>query len=332
MKILNFGKFSGLRINGKIPMEVGSRFENDHFSRASWLTAEVESGGMFGTVISYDGTGITAGIHQAIAVFPKALDDNNKENDQGPLWDLLMMLSEYWPSVNSNLITATERSWPSFSSFLHANGIKVEDSRAKDPKTNKILSGLELRDILVGSPDGVFPLDFGKKRERAERIIVDFHKLFSSKWTFEIQERFGIEHFNKHETRRLSFCKNKKYFVLPLCEFLNRIPLITGSDFRKLSFEEYCLDLAMCVYLSNSVNAPSYAFKVLCKVIDSIDISNYYYFSKALISALGNTSFGRWDDDLKDGRYQRTRIVAKLKWPAELFDGKQAIMPKDLVG
>lgn len=332
MQILKFGKFSGLRINGKVPLGEGSKFESDHLSRSSWLTARVESGGMFGTVISYDGTGITAGIHQAIAVFPKALEDNNKENDQGPLWDLLTMLSEYWPGLRVNVTNPTERSWPVFESFLHANGIRVDDSRAKDPKSNRILSGLELRDILVGSPDGVFPLSFNKKRERAERLIVEFHRLFSSKWTFEVQERFGIEHFNKQATRRLSFCKNSKYSSIPLCEFIYKVPLIVGSNFRTLSFEEACFDLAMCVYWSNSVNAPSYAFKVLCKVIDSVDVSDYYYFSKALIAALGNTSFGRWDDDIKDGRYQRTRFIAKLKWPEELFEGKQAIMPKDLVG
>jgi hypothetical protein len=57
-------------------------------------------------------------------------------------------------------------------------------------------------------------------------------------------------------------------------------------------------------------------------------------FARELILGLGNTKFGRWDDDIRHGRYQRTRRVAKESglWPEELFVGADAIMPADLPG
>jgi hypothetical protein len=308
-----------------------SHFEDDHFARASWLTARIESGGAYGTVMNYDGTGMTAGIHQAIAVYPKNLDDDYKENDQGPLWKLLSRLEETWPSVNTNATGAKERSWPLFEDFLYSRGIIIDDSQAKNPKTKQLLSGQEIRDILSGSPDGVFPLA-GSKKAAAEQMAVEFHVLFSSSWTFEAQERFGIDGFTKQAIRKLSFCKNPKYSGSPLCEVIYKVPLISKMNLRSLTYETVCFDLAMCVYWSNSVNAPSYAFKLLCKVLDNVGISDPYKFSKALLVSLGTSHYGRWDDDLKDGRYQRIRFYAKLKWPLELFEGPKAIMPKDLPG
>jgi hypothetical protein len=88
----------------------------------------------------------------------------------------------------------------------------------------------------------------------------------------------------------------------------------------------------MSVYWSNSVNAPGHALKLLCRVADAYPSSRDPLFAKALVTALGNTSFGRWDDDIPGGRYQRTRLAAMQVWPFELFEGPTAIMPKDLVG
>ncbi|MCZ2108032.1 MAG: hypothetical protein LC118_00410 [Dehalococcoidia bacterium] len=57
-------------------------------------------------------------------------------------------------------------------------------------------------------------------------------------------------------------------------------------------------------------------------------------FAKLLIQKLGNNPFGRWDDDIRTGRYQRTRhhAMASGLWPTKLFDGPEAIMPADLPG
>jgi hypothetical protein len=330
MEVVRFKKLSGLRVNGREPLEEPKDFLSSHFSRASWLTARVESGAMFGTVINYDGTGMTAGIHQAIAVYPKALEDSNKENDQGPLWELLTKLEETWSALSIKPINPKERSWPVFESYLSSIGIKIDDGKACSLK-GKLLSGQEIREILMGNSEGVLPMS-GPKRQQAEQTIMEFHSLFSSKWTFDTQLLFGVKHFSKQASRRLIFCTTPNYIKHSLCEMLPRIQMIMPSELRFLSFDEACLDLAMCVYWSNSVNAPSYAFKVLCRVMDRTNLAVPYMFSKELLQALGNTTFGRWDDDIVNGRYQRTRFFAKLKWPIELFEGKQAVMPKDMAG
>ena len=87
MKRIKFGKYAGVKIKGKIPLEAPNSLS--HLSWVSWLTAMVESDGKFGSVMNYDGTGMTAGIHQAIAVYPKAPGDGNKKNEQGPMWKLM---------------------------------------------------------------------------------------------------------------------------------------------------------------------------------------------------------------------------------------------------
>ena len=65
-----------------------------HIDRAYWLTTRVETGGKFGAVMAYDGTGMTAGPDQHIAVYPKELanEDLNAADDQGSLWKLLRRL------------------------------------------------------------------------------------------------------------------------------------------------------------------------------------------------------------------------------------------------
>ena len=83
MNRIVFKEYAGVRIKGQKPLS-SFPLSRRHLDRASRLTAEVESGGRFGSVMSYDGTGMTAGIHQAIAVYPKNL------KDQGPLWKLLL--------------------------------------------------------------------------------------------------------------------------------------------------------------------------------------------------------------------------------------------------
>jgi hypothetical protein len=90
------------------------------------------------------------------------------------------------------------------------------------------------------------------------------------------------------------------------------------------------LDLAMCFFWSNSVNAPGKAKKVLELAFHE---SRYKEdLVRNLIRGLGDTKFARWDDDLKNGRYQRTRRwMQKLAlWPEEFFED-DGIMPKDLV-
>lgn len=326
MDRLKFNNFAGLKVNGTVPLE---KKVSTHFDRASWLTAQVESGGKFGTVINYDGTGITAGIHQAIAVYPRTLDDNNIENDQGPLWRLLFELENTWNkfSEDPTTIDTTQVPYPEFKSYLEGFGLSIKRDKALSTKDGRLLGGKELRFILSGSEDGILP-EKGLSRDRAEAIVSKFHKLFSSRWTFDTQLEFGKEHFSSESQKVLRFCES--FPKVSIKSFLSATK--DGVSFEgsnKLDEK----DLAFCVYWSNSVNAPGYSLKVLCKVLDIVDKSKgsfWEVFPKRLIKSLGSTSFGRWDDDIPGGRYQRTRSYAMKVWPIEFFEGSLAIMPKNL--
>jgi len=324
MERIVFGKYSGLRINGKIDMPEPGDFNTSHFSRASWLTAQVESGGKFGTVMNYDGTGMTAGIHQAIAVYPRALDDNNKENDQGPLWKLLCLLKEKWLTFAE--VPVTDAPWNEFEDWLGRIGIRLKEGKAVN--TVGVFSGKALRLVLTGDMEGVLPVS-GVGRVGAESVIKTFYQLFSAPWTFPVQLIYGIMEFVAGSKKKFRFSSKK---------------LLQNSsmryEFYRDSFDIYLktnpsLDLALCVYWSNSVNAPGYALKLLCKVLDDTYRAGFQHeinFPKKLIHTLGTAQYGRWDDDIPNGRYQRTRNAAMKKWPNELFVGPNAVMPKDLVG
>jgi hypothetical protein len=325
MERITFGKFAGLKINGKIDMPEPEDFDISHLSRASWLTAQVESGGKFGTVMNYDGTGMTAGIHQAIAVYPRALDDNNKENDQGPLWELISDLKAHWLTHLEAPIT--DCPWNEFEDWLFRMGIYIEKSTAYPVGFTFKLRGKTLRRLLSGDEEGVLP-KMGASRIGAESVIKMFHKLFSSEWTFETQLKYGTDNFQKDSFKKLRFCTKGALSN-------ETLKTVVYSDMKEIAGMSHALDLAMSVYWSNSVNAPGYALKILCKVIDSAyrpGFQNGDVFPRKLIQAIGTAQYGRWDDDIPGGRYQRTRDAAMKKWPKELFVGPNAIMPKDLVG
>lgn len=310
MKRITFSKFAGVRIRGKEPMKEDVLMS--HLEKAAWLTAGVESGFKYGTVISYDGTGITAGLHQAILVYPRHL------KDQGPLCKL-----------TARVLSAVPRDVESdFRSFLgdygtvltpHGVALSIEGDR---------LDGRQLRGRFTGDPDGVMPKS-GRLRQRAENAAREFSELFSNPVTFGVQDDYGTEHFMKRcertKMRFSGFPAIKRKTIQEATYGPGNS--IFGADLSDVIGPE--LDLAMCMYWSHNVNAPGAALKKLCKVVrprmSKPDLA------KALIRKLGNTSFGRWDDDIKGGRYQRTRTLAMKLWPAELFS-KTGIMPKDLPG
>jgi len=306
MKRITFKNYAGFKISGTTSMIKERR--DTHLLRASYLTAMVESGGKFGCVINYDGTGMTAGIHQAIAVYPSELlhPDKNIVNDQGPLWKLLNRLSHvdcYYFKEMFNKI-----GW-----YLAPDN------------TRKYVDGFTIREEFTGAKNGVAPLN-GTARRNAEKWVNEFHMLFSHPKTFRIQENFGIEHFVKRANRaKLRFCKSKD---LQKCTLANTV----YAAFEDITVADPIpeLDLAMCMYWSHSVNAPGIALKKLCSVIYHFEKNGAPTFAKVLIRKLGESNYGRWSDDIKNGRYQRTRRFAMESgfWPDELFTGKSAIMPE----
>jgi hypothetical protein len=308
MKRIQFGKkFAGVRVKGKVKMS--SNALDSHIEKAAWLTAGVESGFKYGTVISYDGTGITAGSHQAILVYPRYLDD------QGPLCKL-----------TARVLSAVPKEVEiEFRQFLGEYGTVLTPHGVAIDLDGKKLNGRQLRGRFTGDPDGVMPVS-GKKRERAERAAKEFSELFAHPATFDVQDDYGKEHFVKRAERvKMRFSKFPAIKRKTIQDATYGADNPIYSDISEAIGPE--LDLAMCVYWSNCVNAPGMALKKLCKVVrprmSKPDLA------RAIIQAIGNTSFGRWDDDIKGGRYQRTRTLAKKLWSKDLFS-PSGVMPKDL--
>jgi len=316
MKRVTFGKFAGVRVGGKIRME-DVNDNSLHLDRASWLTAQVESGGKFGTVINYDGTGMTAGMHQAIAVYPKALDDGVKANDQGPLWKLM---NRIW-SLPDTVELAAVRD-PFVEHMDKCGMILSPEGKCLDVHTGKLLSGKAIRKIFTGDAGGVMPVS-GPGRKQTEVWARLFHKLFACPDTFMTQLRYGTEHFVKRAKRtKLRFCKVAPLKTTTIQEacYPCELPMV---DSEVCSPE---LDLAMSVFWSHNVNAPSKALKRICRAHDLTKLPED--FPRILLKTLGDTKYGRWYRGIKGGRYQRTRTYAKKIWPSNLFVGADAIMPK----
>lgn len=313
-----FRSYAGPMIKGTVPYEV-PELQHNHVERAFWLTAKVETGAKFGSVMAYDGTGMTAGLDQHVAVYPRELsgkDDGNALDDQGSLWKLLRRMEyvEGGPGYQSRLAVL----WTAFENegwYVAQDGVLryAKDFNPGDRRAGKPVFGHEIRNVFTpmnGAPQGVHD------KIQAEQWARRFHLLFGHGAGFRAQVEFGKEHLVKRTKRRGIEWAYGNQEVSSLT--VSRL----GED----------LDLAMCMYQAHSVNAPAIANRALRKAADYRSRSGVD--PAKLIRLLGNSKFGRWDDDLKNGRYQRTRSAARASglWPRSLFDGKDALMPKDLPG
>jgi len=319
MRRIKFGKYAGLRIRGGIARALP---EATHLDRAEWLTSMVESDGMYGSVFSADGTGMTASIGQLIAVYPRMLDDNIKRNDQGPLWKFLWRLGTASnPNLPQEYVTIMDR--------LYRIGWHLSPDGKLYEVDGSLVTGKQIRHELTGAANGVMPQE-GKDRMRAEWWATSFHNLFAAHATFKAQHNFTKEHFAKRAARvPLRFCLDKHPTLVEA--------VYAGRPLSTAAFPVNSpIDLAMAMYWSHSVNAPGKALRVICKALNRatmtphiiIDDVTEDVFAVHLIKALAKTKYGRWHWTVKNGRYQRTRKAAKKVWPARFFTKADALMPK----
>jgi hypothetical protein len=293
-----YHSWSGCKISG------GDKYapddDKDHMQRALWLTAQVEGGGTFGAINSYDGAAMSAGLEHKIAVYPKSME-------QGSLWKLLRQLELYAPCQE------LENLWDSFKHgpFWYL----AQDGTVRHYNTGRLITAREIRDEL--SPPGGKVPKTGQNWEKAKDWALLFHELFSAQKTHQVQVNSAIDSLVRGNGKN----ESEAYKVSVGVEH----PTVLRAG-ENIDMEH---DLAWCVYHSFSVNAPSMARRRL----SSSRPDNSLQYPKRLIRVLGTTNYGRWHDTFDGGnRYDRTRIYAMRSkyWPEELFNGSNAIMPKNL--
>lgn len=317
--------YSGPWIRGvtPIPAPSGER-ASFHVDRAYWLTTKLESGAKFGAIVAYDGTCITAGPDQHIAVYPAELasEDYNAADDQGGFWKLLRRLetvqgsSEFEAATEAVLGRLRSRGW-----YLAQDGTvrHLEDGsvsvrgKAIQARAGDLVHGSLIRDEVTPPSGGAVPKS-GPPWDRARAWAIDLHRLFVHPDGHKAQIEFGKEHLVERTRRRAP----RPYAGREITA------LRVGPDWTE------AMDLACCVYQAHSVNAPAIANKILSECGDPGRAG----FARDLLLKLGTSSYGKWDDDLPSGRYQRTRSAALDSglWARSLFDGPTAIMPRDLPG
>lgn len=322
IKFGHFGKFSGPYSLGTVQYTLPDDRKSYHVDRAYWLTTMVETGGKFGSVNAYDGTGMTAGLDQHIAVYPSELvhEDFNAENDQGSLWELLRRIE----TVNGS--TSFQAAFAAISDGLKAQNMYLsQDGRVRYLengtvgfsggfqvlKAGDLAFGQHLRNVLT-PPNGVVP-NSGPDWEIAKAWATQFSELFSHPDSFKAQTEFGKEHLvNRTKTWKVKGQTLEQ--------------ALYGQEITNAQLPP-ALDLALSVFQSHSVNAPGAATRLLPLVL--VEPSNQA-FPRNLLRILGQSTYGQWNQRDPSSRYQRTRTIAQSSglWPTELFN---TIMPKVLV-
>lgn len=311
-----FGSYSGPQILGTEPflLDIAS---SSHWNRVLYLTSLVESGAKFGSITMYDGTAVTAGLHQAIAVYPKELDSEDfyAEDDQGSFWNLLRKL-ELVPELREYSLVSSllkKENWylaqDSFLRYLTDSEVLLKRKKVK-VKAGDVVFGSSIRDCFT--PNGGRVPTSGPLWEKSSSWALAFHRLFSNPRTFPAQIQFGASHFSHlSSTRKVGN---------------STVSSILYGD-RSLSSS---YDLALSVFWSHSVNAPSIAFRILRECLDSSgDTGDQEKFARTLLRKLALSTYGRWHWTTKNGRWQRTRKFAMKMWDHSLFS-RTGIMPSSL--
>ena len=296
--------YSGCLVRGVRPFAAPADVEL-HLDRAVWLAAQLE-GPKFGTVQSYDGCGISAGLLHNIAVLPKSLE-------QGSLFALLRRMI---------VSTANLPSVP-LDALVHALA-EVGWAVAHDGKlrtsSGVLVSGAAIRNEFA-PPNGKVPNKTGADWAKAARWAAIFHEAFADPLTERGQIDYAIE-WLAAGNRADELAVYRRFIPQPTLD--SAVALRS----RRLPPE---VDFAMCVYHAFSVNAPAPAATALKSVATETDPRR---FAKKLIRKLGTSTYGAWKDEPGDGgnRYDKTRLAAQRLgnldlWPSGMMN---ELMPRDL--
>ena len=329
------GLYSGPVIYGqKIDPNTNTDF---HVRRAVIVTEGVETGYRVGSVMAADGTGMTCGRGQHILVYPRELanEDFDAENDQGGLGKLLCEIEVKAPSQELEVLYGA-LNWEEWYVARDGKLRWLKDMRVMlagrwvDCNAGDVVHGNVLRNAIT-PVNGKVPKK-GERWQKARQWALFFHNVFSNPSSFKVQFDFEVDHLvQRTGHRKFAFHENRrKETILQV--------VYGGCDIRGLRVGEPIteeLDLAMCVFHSHTVNAPSVSFRTLR---DVLRVTGYEYgsgasaeasFARQLLRALAKVRYGRWNEDIRGGRWARTRECARKSgmWPARFFSGQNPIMP-----
>ena len=313
-------------------------FSDEHIERVVLLTEAVETGRRAGSVFAADGTAMTGGRAQHILVYPRELanEDWNAKNDQGGLGSLLRLLEV---EVGGEPVNALFRAFEIEGWYLAQDGqlrwlksgrIKVAN-RWVDYSGGDVVYGAVLRDAIT--PKGGKVPSSGPEWETAKQWALLFHEVFQGDKSMEAQQRFEVMHLvDRIGTRKYQFFNNRRSATVAQVVYGPGDPstLRVGRDISAH------LDLAMCLFHSHSVNAPSVAFASLRDALRATGftpadrgLAGEVSFARELLRRLANTSYGRWNDSIEGGRWNRSRKRAMEFgfWPEAFFrQGNDGIM------
>lgn len=274
-----------------------------HAHRAVWLASQLEAPS-WGSVQSYDGCGMSAGLLHNTAVLP----GRNGKQTQGTLWGLLSTLrkgagAEPSPALAALLTALSDKGWD-----IAPHGVLVAAGTLKPITAAEIVRELT-------PTDGAVP-KVGPAWKRAERWAQLFHAAFSDTATRSSQVAYACEWLaadrrgDEHRVYAL-FAPHSAPLAALSAEPFERLPAAS------LPVE---IDVAMCIYHAFSVHNPAHARDALGEVLLRVDGSDAPKFAKSLVHALAHRT-PRW----LTKRYPRTRLAlrtpaARALWPAEVID------------
>lgn len=325
----SIGSYSGPVVYGTEVVEP-PQARQGHAGRAFWLTGQVETGNRLGSVMMADGTGFTIGIDQHIAVYPRELaaEDFNAADDQGGAWSLLAALEVAHAPVRMLWEAFTQRGWyvapDGTLRWLDGGKAKVKN-RWLEHRGGDLVHGAVIRDVVTPKGGKVTKVC---EKEQAREWAVMLHELTRAPSSRDVQVSFGVKHLcHRVRTRKLRVADHRRRVTFQQAVYGSEHDIATV---RREHLGEH-LDLALCVFHSYTVNAPSVAFRLMDETIRGLawsgacteDDTRKCDFAMTLLLKIKAKKYGRWDK-----RWERTRKAAMEVgwWDGALFRRPTGIM------
>jgi len=260
-----------------------------HMARTFYLVAQLEAAN-WGTVQNYDGAAMSAGPLHVIGVYPAT-------GQQGPLWS---MLRRVFDASSSGNIGALKSRFSEIGWNVGSDGVVRNAAGTPVP-------GATLVEQLSG-PGGVVPAA-GPVNERAKAWTVAFHRAFTDSKSYAGQYEGTIDWLLANFTSEAA-AYDKYVSAFPTAA-TGRAWLRTANMAQVGPY----MDLAMAVYHAFSVNAPGAAKTILDRVL--AQNLGEKAFAKALVSALGKSTYGNW---IERGRRTMLVVTRSGLWPPAVVE------------